>query len=47
MNIITNTIKSNTIKCGKLTSLNETIDFNLQTGQLETNKEVAGIRKGK
>lgn len=40
MNTITNTIKSNTIKCEKISSLNGTIDFNLQTGQFETNVEI-------
>lgn len=44
MNTVTNTIKSNTIKCEKLSSLNGTIDFNLLTGQFETN---VGIRKEK
>lgn len=42
MNTITNTIKGE-----KLSSLNGTIDFNLQTGQFETNKETVEIRKGK
>lgn len=44
MNTITNTIKSNTIECEKLSSLNGTIDFDLQTGQFETN---VGIGKEK
>lgn len=44
MNTVNNTIKSNTIECKKLSSLNGTIDFNLQTGQFETN---VGIRKDK
>ena len=44
MNTVTNTIKSNTIECEKLSSLNGMIDFNLQTGQFETN---VGIRKDK
>ena len=38
-----NTI-TNTIECEKLSSLNGTIDFNLKTGQFETNVE---IRKDK
>lgn len=41
-----NTI-TNTIKCEKISSLNGTINFNLQTGQLETNKEAIEIRKEK
>lgn len=38
---------ANTIKCEKLSSLNGAVDFNLQTGWLETNKEAIGIRKDK
>ena len=42
MNTITNTIKG-----GKLSSLNGAVDFNLQTGWLETNKEAVETRKEK
>lgn len=41
-----NTI-ANTIKCGKLSSLNGTVVFNPQTGRLETNKEAVETRKEK
>lgn len=41
-----NTI-TNTIKCEKLSSLNGAVDFNLQTGWLETNKEAVETRKEK
>ena len=47
MNTITNTIKSNTIKCKKISSFNGAIDFNLLTGQLETNKEAVEIKEEK
>lgn len=42
MNTITNTIKG-----GKLSSLNGTVVFNPQTGRLEMNKMAVGIRKEK
>lgn len=42
MNTITNTIKG-----VKLSSLNGAVDFNLQTGWFETNKEAVETRKEK
>lgn len=42
MNTITNTIKG-----GKLSSLNGAVDFNLQTGWLEMNKMAVENRKEK